>query len=153
MPLHALAHLILLADQVPRVRLKLLHAERDPLLGGIHLQDLGLDLLADRQHVGRLVDAAPGNVGHVQQRVHAADIDEGAVVGQAADRAVHRLAFLDLGVAAFLVGALFLFEHRAAVHHHVFVRHIELDDAAANLLADQLFHLGRHRARRCARRA
>ena len=79
----------------------------------------------------------------MQQGVHAADIDEGAIVGQAADGAVHRLAFLDLRVAAFLDGALFFFEHRAAVHHDVFIRDIELDDAAANFLPDQLFHLGR----------
>ena len=129
-------------DQVPRMRLQLLHAERNAPLGGIHLEHLDLDLLAHRQHVGGLVDAAPGNVGDVQQRVHAADIHESAVIGQAADRAVHGLAFLDLGVAAFLGGALFFFEHGAAVHHHVFIGHVELDDAAADLLADQLLHLG-----------
>ena len=47
-----------------------------------------------------------------------------------------------LGVALFLGGALFLFQHRAAVHHHVFIGHVELDDPAADLLADQLLHLG-----------
>ena len=140
--LDALAHLVLLGDQVPGVRLKLLEAERNAFLGGIHLEDPRLHLVAHLEHVGRLVDAAPGDVGHVQQGIHAADIDEGAVIGQAAHRAVHGLAFLDFGVALVLVGALFFFEDGAAVHHHVFIGHVELDDAAANLLADQLFHLG-----------
>ena len=117
--LDALADLVLLGHQVPGVRLKLLESERNPLLGGIHLEDPRLHLVAHLEHIGGLVDAAPGNVGHVQQRIHAADIDEGAVIGQAAHRALHGLAFLDLGVALVLVGALFLFEHRAAVHHHV----------------------------------
>ena len=79
----------------------------------------------------------------MQQGVHAADVHEGAVVGEAADGAVHRLAFLDFGIALLFGRALFFFEHRAAVDHHVFIGHVELDDAAADLLADQLFHLGR----------
>src|ERR1035437_5115072 len=54
----------------------------------------------------------------VQQGIHSADIDEGAVIGQAAHRAVHGLAFLDLGVALVLVGALVLFENGTAIHHH-----------------------------------
>ena len=41
-----------------------------------------------------------------------------------------------------MAGALFFFGHGAAIHHHVFVGHVELDDAAADLLADQLFHGG-----------
>ncbi len=125
------------------MRLKLLHAQRNALLGGVHFQDLGFHRLANRQYIGRLVHARPGNIGHVQQAVHAADIHERAEIGQAAHRAVHGLAFLHFGVALLLRRALFFFQHRAAVHHHVFIGHIELDDAAADLLADQLLHLGR----------
>ena len=55
---------------------------------------------------------------------------------------VHGLAFLDFGVALILIGALVFFEDGAAVHHHVFIGDVELDDAAANFLADQLFHFG-----------
>ena len=54
-PLHAVAGLVLLGHQVPRMRLKLLQAERNAPLGGIHLEHLGFDLLADGEHVGRLV--------------------------------------------------------------------------------------------------
>src|SRR5689334_2298752 len=107
--------------------MKQLHAERNALLGGIDFQDARLDLLADGKYVGGLVDASPGDIRDMQQRVHAADIDEGAVIGQAAHRPVDRLALFDFGVAALFNGALFLFEHGAAVHDHVFIRHVELD--------------------------
>ena len=40
-----------------------------------------------------------------------------------------------------LVG--FLFHHRAAIDDDIFVIDIELDDAASDLLTDQLFHLRR----------
>src|ERR1035437_3483772 len=140
--LDALAYLVLVGDQVPGVRLELLEPERNAFLAGIDLEDARLHLVADLEDVGGLVDAAPGDVGHMQQGIDAADIDEGAVIGQAAHRALHGLAFLDLGVALVLVGALFLFEDGAAVHHHIFIGDIELDDAAADFLADELFHFG-----------
>ena len=69
-------------------------------------------------------------------------IDEGAVVGEAADGAADSVAFLDFGEAAIFVEAFFFFEHDAAVDDAVFIGGIELGDAAANLLADELFHLG-----------
>ena len=78
----------------------------------------------------------------MQQRVHAADIDKGAEIGQAAHGAGHGVAFLDLAVALFLGLALLVLEHGAAVHHHVFVGDIQLDDAAADLLANQLLQIG-----------
>ena len=78
----------------------------------------------------------------MQQTVHAAQIDEGAVVGETADGAAHGFAFTDLGVAALLHTALFFFGEGAAVNHHIFLGGIELDNAAANFLSNQLLHLG-----------
>ena len=79
---NALAGFVFVGDRVPGMRLQLLQAERNALLFGINLQDLGFDLLPGRENVGRLVDAAPGNVGDMQQAVDAADVNEGAVVGR-----------------------------------------------------------------------
>ena len=142
-PSHPAAGHVLLARQVPRVRLELFHAERNAPLRRIHFQNLGLDLLIHRQRVTRFIHAAPGNVGHVQQSVHPANIHESAVIGEAAHRALHGFAHLDFGVAAFFGFALFIFQNGAAIHHHVFIRHVQFDDAAADLLADQLLHLRR----------
>jgi len=42
------------------------------------LDDLDLDLLADVEHLGGMIDAPPRDVGDVQQAVDAAEIHEGA---------------------------------------------------------------------------
>jgi hypothetical protein len=56
-------------------------------VSGLILDDLHLDRLADRQNLGRMVDAAPRDVGDVQQAVDAAQIDERTVVGDVLDDA------------------------------------------------------------------
>ena len=74
-------------DAFPRIGLELLHAERDALRLRIEADDLHLDGLADMQRLGRMIDAPPGDVGDVQQAVDAAQIDEGAVIGDVLDDA------------------------------------------------------------------
>ena len=91
---HAFAGLIFFGDRVPRMRLKLLHADRNALLVRVDLDDHGFDLLARGKHVRRLVDATPRNFADMQQGIHAADIDERAVIGQAAHFALHGIALL-----------------------------------------------------------
>ena len=44
--------------------------------------------------LGGMIDSAPRDVGDVQQAVDAAEIDEGAVVGDVLDHALHRDALL-----------------------------------------------------------
>ena len=76
----------------------------------------------------------------MQQSVHAADVDEGAVIGEVANRAGDDVTFLELCVALLFDGALFFLHHHAAVDDQVFVGYIEFSDPAAYLLPDQLFH-------------
>ena len=75
------AGLVFSGDCVPWMRLELLHADRDPFLLRIDLDNFRFDLLPRRKHVRRLVHALPRNFTHVQQRVSATDIDERAVIG------------------------------------------------------------------------
>ena len=82
-------------DAFPRIGLELLHAEGDALGLRVEADHLHLDVLADVQRLGGMVDAPPGDVGDVQQAVDAAQIDEGAVVGDVLDHAVEDLAFLE----------------------------------------------------------
>src|SRR5215471_5150825 len=123
------------------MRLELLHTQRDSPLIRVHLEHFGLDCLAHREHVRRLVDAPPGNFAYMQQAVHSAKIYESAVIGKAANHTSHSFAFSDLRETPLLCGALLFFRNDAAVNHHVFVSNINFRYTATNLLPDQLLHL------------
>src|SRR6266481_378214 len=113
---------------LPRIGLELLHAERDALRLGIEANDLNLDGLADRQRLRRMVDAAPGNVGDMEQPVDATEIDESAVIGDVLDHAAEYLAFLQAGnELGALLGAALL-EDGPARHHDVAARAVHLED-------------------------
>src|SRR5206468_11978780 len=113
---------------LPRIGLELLHAERDALRLGIEANDLNLDGLADGQRLRRMIDAAPGNVGDMEQPIDAAEIDESAVIGDVLDHAAEDLALFEarneLGA---LLGATLL-EHGPARHNDVAARAVHLED-------------------------
>src|SRR5262249_3154262 len=140
---NAVAGFVTLGSLLPRMWLELLQPDRDPALAGIDLQHLGINVLAHGKHVRGLVDAAPGNIGYMQKCIHAADVYEGAVIRQGSDNAFYVFAFLQLGIAALLNGALLFFEHYAPVHHHILVRHVKLDNPASDFLADEFFQFAR----------
>src|SRR5271169_5115292 len=58
---HPLACFVFFRDGIPRMRLKLLHADRDATLVRIDLDDPGFDLLTGGKHVRWLVHTMPGN--------------------------------------------------------------------------------------------
>src|SRR3954453_7405855 len=106
-------------DVLPRIVLQLLHAERDAVRLVIDLDDLDLHLLADVEHLGRVIDAPPGDVGDVQQTIDAAEIDEGAVVGDVLHHAVDDLALFEVLHQLLALFGARLFQHGAARHHDV----------------------------------
>src|SRR3954451_9724415 len=75
-------------DALPRIVQQLLHAQRDAVGFVVDLDDLDLHGLADREHFGRMIDAAPRDIGDVQQTVDAAEINERTVIGDVLDHAV-----------------------------------------------------------------
>ena len=81
----------------PRAGRLLLEAQGDLLLLLVHVEDVDLELLVDLDHLVRVGDAAPAHVGDVQQAVDAAQVDEGAELGDVLDDALADLARLDLG--------------------------------------------------------
>jgi hypothetical protein len=112
----------------PTDRLELLHAERDAVGFLVDADDLHLDGLADGEHFGRMVDAAPGHVGDVQQAVDAAEINERTVIGDVLDHAVDNLALFEvLDDFRTLLGAG-LFEDGAARHDDVAAALVHLED-------------------------
>ncbi len=112
----------------PRVLAELLHAERDAVLFLVELEDLRGDLVADRQDFRRVLDAAPCEVGDVQQAVDAAEIDERAVVGDVLDDALDGRAFLQRRQELLALLAEARLEHGAARDDDVVALAVELDD-------------------------
>ncbi len=115
-------------DVLPGVRTQLLQSQRDTLAFAIELEDAHVDLFADLDHFGRMLDALPGHVGDVQQAVDAAQVDECAIVREVLDDALDRGALLKIVEQSGTFGAVFLFDHRAPRHHDVVAFLIELDD-------------------------
>ena len=119
---------ILRLDALPGIVLQLLHAERDAVGLVVDLDDLDLHRLADIEHLGRVIDAPPGDVGDMQQAVDAAEVHERAVVGDVLDDAVDDLALFEvLHQLLALLGAG-LFQHGAARDDDVAAAAIHLED-------------------------
>src|SRR2546427_5007596 len=80
------AHGIRLADAQPRIFLRLLQAQRDPLVLGVHVQDQHLDLVALLHDFGGMLHSlGPRHVGDVDQAVDAGlDLHERAERGEVA---------------------------------------------------------------------
>ena len=115
-------------DALPRILKQLLHAKRDAVRVVIDLDDLDLHGLADRQHLGRVVDATPGDVGDMQQAVDAAEIHEGAVVGDVLHDAVDHLTFFKVGDDLVTLLSAALFKHGAARNDDIAATTIHLED-------------------------
>src|SRR5690606_30188322 len=135
----------------PGIRLGLLQAQADPLPLPVHLQNLDGDLLTLGEHVGRPLHPAPGQFGHVQQAVHAAQVDEGAEVGDALDDALADLAVLQ-GRPGLLAAALvFFFKDALLGQDDAALGAVHLDDpgphrlshVAVQVLDEAALHVGR----------
>jgi hypothetical protein len=124
-------------DAFPRIALQLLHAERDAVRLVIDLDDLDLHRLTDGNDFGRVIDAAPGDVGDVQQAVDAAEIDEGAVVGDVLHHAVDNLAFFKRGDELLTLAGASLLEHRAARDDDVAAAAVHLENLERLLIVHQ----------------
>src|ERR1700722_2801121 len=128
------AALELLADGVarlnvrPRIFLQLLHAERDAVGLVVDLDDAHLDLLADGQDFARMVDAPPGDVGHMQEAVDAAEVDERAVIGEVLDRALDDLPLGEVGDDLVALLGPALLENGAAGDDDIAAPSIHLED-------------------------
>src|SRR5690606_22515145 len=107
---------------------ELLHAEADALRFGVDADDLHLHRIADVDDFGGVVDPLVAHVGDVEQAVDAAEIHEGAVIGNVLDHAVDDLAFGELvDQLAALLGARF-FEYGAARDDAVAAAAVHLED-------------------------
>ena len=119
----------------PGILTQLLQAQRHAVALAVELEHLDLDLVADVEDLGRMLDTLPGHVGDVQQAIDTTEVHEGAVVGQVLDHALDDHAFLQVLEQGLALGAVFLLHHGAAGHHHVVALLVELDDLELEFLA------------------
>src|SRR5579863_726134 len=133
----AISHLEFRGHLLPRVRLKLLESQRDAILLRRVLQHLHLDFLADLHDLGRMRDAAPRQVRDVQQPIHAAQVDEGAVVDEVLHASRERAALRELLEQILLAAVQLLFQSRFTAHHHVASLAVQLGNLAGDLFVDE----------------
>src|SRR5882762_1396412 len=137
-PLHARSNRILRGDVLPRIGLQLLQAERDALALPVDFEDCDLELLADLHHLGRMRHAAVAHVGDMQQAVDAAQVDEGAEVGDVLHHALPHLIDRQLLHQHVAFRLALGFEQHAARDDDVAAAFVELDDLELEALAEQL---------------
>src|SRR5262249_7208292 len=104
----------------------------------VDVKHLDLDVLADLEHLGRVVDVAPRELRDVDQAVHAVQVDEGAEVDDVRDLAVHDVAGrkpVEDRLAHLLALVL---QDGPAREDDVVAGAVELDHLAAELLAEEL---------------
>ena len=137
-PLDDVVLVVALHHLLPRIALGLLETERDALAIAVDVENLDLHRLADVEHLGRMVDMRPRELGDVDEAVHPVEIDERAEVDDVGDLALDDVARLKLVEDLLpLLLALFL-EHGAARQDDVVPRTVELDHLRAQLLAHEL---------------
>ncbi len=115
----------------------LLEAEAYALGLRIVLEHHHADLVAHLEQLGRVTHPAPGHIRDVQKAIDAAQVDEGAVLGEVLNDALNDLAFLKLLEGVGLeVGPLPLEQH-PATEHDVTTLLVELDDLELKELPDE----------------
>ena len=125
-----LADLVAVGELLPRVLLGGLERERDALAGEVDVEHLHGDLVAHLHDRARVVDVLPRQLGHVDEAVHAAEVDEGTEVDDRRHDTLADLARLEVGEELVALLALGLLEVRAAREHDVVAVLVELDDLA-----------------------
>src|SRR5215471_11626081 len=130
-----LADLVGAGELLPRVLLGGLQRQRDPLAVHVHIQHLDRDLLADIDHLTRVVDVLPRQLRHVHQAVHATEVHERAEVDDGGDHALADLALLERVEEVLAHLGLGLLQPRAAGQDHVVAVLVQLDDLRLDLPA------------------
>src|SRR3990172_8229184 len=132
-----------LLHALPGVGGLLLVAEGHPPRLAVEVQHDDLDLVADLEDLGGVPDAPPAHVGHVQQAVDPAEVDEGAVVGDVLHGAREHHALGEHLERVLLLLLALLLEDRATREHDVAAAPVELDDPGPDRLphqGDQVLH-------------
>ena len=128
---------IFLGNLVPRILRHLFQSERDTEAFLVDFQNKDIDFLAGLEHFGRVTQAAPGHIGHVEKAVETIQIDEGAEFGQIFYAAFHFGSLVEVGekFRTFLVSLFF--DEFAAREDDVLAVFVEFYDPAFQCLSEE----------------
>ena len=123
-----LADLMALGELLPGILLGGLQRQADALTATVDVEHLHLDLVADGDHSARVVDMLPGELRHVDQPVHAAQVHECTEVDDAGYHARPDLARTQVVEEVLALLLLGLFQPGSPGQDDVVAVLVELDD-------------------------
>ena len=133
---HDLTDLVQTREGLPRVLLGGLQGQGHALAVHVHLEHLDGDGGADLDHLVRVVDVLPAELGDVHQAVDPTEVHERTEVDDGGDNALADLALLQLVEERLANLGLGLLQPGATRQHHVVAVLVELDDFGLELHAD-----------------
>src|SRR5690606_4692344 len=136
LPLDGLPLGVALGDPLPRVREQLLVPERDPLPLLVVVEDDDVELGVELDDLGGVADAAPAQVGDVEEAVDAAEVDEDAEVDDVLDGPLEHLADLERVEDLLPLLHEVLLDQRLVADDDVAVGRVDLDDLELHRLVE-----------------
>ena len=133
-----IANGVALFNAVPWGQALLLDTKGNALAFAIDAQDHDLELVANGNHLGGVLQAAPRHIGDVQKAIDTAKVDEHAEVGDVLDRAHTDLLLEELLHKAFTLLSALFFKQFAPGDDDVHSLRVNLDDARTNRFTDEL---------------
>ena len=115
-------------ESIPGMRAELLETESDALLGVVEVEDDDIDLLVELDNLFGMADAAPGEVGNVDESVHSAEVHEYTVRADVLDGSLEYLTLLETADDLGLLGLELCLDESLVGNDHVAVFLIDLDD-------------------------
>ena len=126
----------------PRILCGILVAEGDLALFLVKADDVYIDLVADGEHLCRVLDAVPAHFGNVDHAVDAADVDECTVAGHGLHDTVVLCPDFDLVPNCLGTLTAFLLHNGTDGADNTLAGTVELGDLDTNLLLEELSHVG-----------
>jgi len=123
-------------EGIPGVRSELLEAEGDAALGLVEVEDDDVDLLVEADDLFGVVDAAPAEVGDVDEAIHAAEVDEDTVAGDVLHHAFEDLTLLEVADDLGLLSLDLVLDEGFVANDDVLVFVVDFDYFELHLLAD-----------------
>ena len=131
-----LANLVTLGEFLPRILLRCLQRQADALAAEVDVEDLHLDRVANGDDGAGVIDVLPRKLGHVDESIHAAEVDESTERNNRGHSALADLADLEVGEELVAGLLLVLFEVCPTRKDDVVAVLIEFDDLGVHLRAD-----------------